>query len=127
MKHDYEIIDGKPHFGIWFGEYIRMRVEQTFDEYFMQYAKDVLNNHRNNITPHDLKNRHEEFILKQPSSHYGMNNPLNNYATLAIKFMIWGRAFKVMKLNKKNAKRYAKRRISGRQRWVRIDKQITCV
>lgn len=120
MKQDYEIIDGKPHLGLWFGKHIYLFSEMFLDEIYLRRSKDLLNQFVKDFTPENTKTRYEEIIVKPPLEYY--NNPLGNRGTIAIKFMIWGRAWRVMKLNKKNAKRYAKRRISGRIRRVRIDK-----
>lgn len=123
-RNDYEIIDGKPHLGLWFGKYIYLNHEAAWIEDLelnpmQEMAKTCLYNFMNEFTPRDTQNRHVQIIKKPPLSSI---NPFYIIGTVGIKFMVWGRAFKVMKLNKKCVKRYTRRRISGRVRRVRIDK-----
>jgi len=124
MTHDYEIIDGKPHLGLWFGKLLYINRDAYLDRYEENKNNVIrlLQDFARRSAPIGTQPRHIQIIHKPISSYDIMFNPISSRETIAIKFMIWGRAFKVMKLNKKSVKRYAKRRVSGRIRRVRIDK-----
>lgn len=118
-KYEYEIINGKPHFGQWFGRYISIPndafVGDPDKNILLKECKEKI---EQVIIPIDLEVRHKQFIVRPPSA-FCMGFP---YGTLAIKFMLWGRAFKVQKLCKKGVKRYKKVHVNGRLKRRRIDR-----
>jgi hypothetical protein len=123
-NNDYEIINGKPHLGIFYGSVIiinETNLNGKFEENpVFKMAKDKLNAHLMHIPASnpDLQTRHPQFIVRPPMG----NGLLSLNGSIGLKFMIWGRAFKVMKLVKKGVKRYAKKWRGGKRKFVRVDK-----
>jgi len=111
---EYEIIDGKPFGGHWYGSWVRLtkmlssKVEE--DPSYM----DAVQRLRTSL-PKDFEIRNEKIIYKPP--YYC--DPLNQVITLGIKALVWGRAFKIMKLTSKGVKSYKKGYVSGRRKKVR--------
>lgn len=114
-RNDYEIINGKPHLGVYFGSFYKLsRILYYTDEVLLEkYKNNIINqltDWSKRITPKDCEIRYLEIIDKPPLPNY----EVYQYGTIAIKFMIWGRAFKVRRLSKKGAVHYKKRRVNGR-------------
>ncbi len=116
---DREVIDGKPHFGLWLGEFITIDGELFKLEKVCTDCVDRLKQNMIAKIPEGCETRHEQIIMKPPTQ----DNPLNYRGSIGIKYMIWGQAYKVMRLLKKGTKRYAKKTVCGRRKWVRIDNE----
>ena len=120
MKYEPQTINGKPHFGYFFGTWIYLSYELFTDPRAINFAKDRLYAWQRETFP-DLEYRHSQFIERFPQG--SIHAPLSIHGTLGIKFMAWGRAFKIMRLLKKGIKRYKKKLVNGRRKWVRLDKK----
>ena len=126
MKVDYEIINEKPHFGLWFGKAV---VINNNDAWFgkieqnpiLSFYVDNLKNWRMENFTSDIHIKNEQVIFKPP--YY--SGPIIQNGTIGLKFIAWGRAYKIMKLLKKGIKRYAKKNINGKRKYVRIDKRYS--
>ncbi len=122
--NDYQIINGKPHLGVFFGQYLYLSEDAFYGDENMNpiqiKAKSVLKNYSLRFLKKNLQLRHEQYILRLTDS--ALFNPLSQYGSLAYKYMIWGRAFQVMSLTKKGVKRFEKKLISGKRKYVRVDK-----
>lgn len=117
---DREIINGKPHFGLWFGNYLICPHYDAFVEPLdknpiHEIYVDRLNAWRIDRFK-DVLHLKIQIITKPPS----LASFLNQYGTVAIKFIAWGRAYKVMKLIAKNKPRYKKLRRGGKLKWVKL-------
>ena len=115
-----EIINGKPHFGLYFGTVLVVHNLDAFDgDYeknpiFQEYLSQL--KVKMNAIPSDLEIRNDKLIVRLP--HY--SNPLEISGTIALKYIIWGRAFKLMRFITKNTKpKYKKLWICGRRKRVR--------
>lgn len=121
---DYEIIQGKPHLGLYFGSAITVNsLNFPFDneedpQYAAVKARIIMGLNEMSYSNPDLQVRHAQWIIRPPI----YSGPLCQNGTIGLKWMMWGRAFKVMKFTKKGIKRYKKKLINGRRKWVRIDK-----
>lgn len=117
-KCEYEIINGKPYFGQWFGRYTSIPHDALVGDLdknpILQEYKEKMEKIN---TPFGLEVRHRQSIVRPPSGFQ-----MCSYGTLAIKYMLWGRAFKMHKLCKKGVKRYKKVRMNGRLKRRRIDR-----
>ena len=114
MKEQCKLINGIPHFGIWFGK-------SCFYHESLN-ASDILELQfklENSIHFPDLEIRNKQIIHNPPGFSC---NPLNQNCTVGIKFIAWGRAFKVMRYLKKGVLRYSKKIIGGKRKFKRIDK-----
>ncbi len=123
MKEDYTIINGKPYFGIWFGKALIVNdlnawVGNPDENPILQQYIDSLKRWQIGNFCNELEIRKECVVFRPPY----ISNSLNLNGTIAIKFIIWGRAFKVMKLLKKGIKRYAKKMVNGKRKYVKINK-----
>lgn len=107
--YDRKIIDGKPHFGIYIGksiiinsynnkEKIISKYRETLSTFFKEYEKD------------GIKVLNETYIFRD-------YNDFHLNATYGCKYMLWGRAYKVMKYAKKGneTKHYKKCWVNGRR------------
>jgi len=109
-----EIVDGKPHGGVWIGTYIYINVDLLPDlEECPTYQTCV--DRLKHWLPKEFEHRHEQIIYR-PAQH--SFNPLSCRATVGIKAMVWGRAFKVHKFFSKTKKKYKKVYVSGRRKRV---------
>ena len=125
MKEEYQIIDGKPHLGLWYGKcvithFASLEEDRVKDPIIIR-AKDILTESRmnqENSNP-DLMCRHVKWIIRPTD----IGDPLSIRGTIGLKWMIWGRAYKVMRLLKKGGRRYKKKLINGHRKYVRIDKR----
>lgn len=126
MKTEYQIIDGKPHFGIFFG----ISIIADADAFVSPLEENpILNLYRKRlqkqanlilqIDPTLLMRDYTE-ILRSP---YDTTDCLCLNGSVSGKFMIWGRAYKVMRLLILGVNRYKKRRRNGKWKRVRIDKR----
>ncbi len=103
-----EKINGKPHFGIYFYRSIIFNEERMTRE----EATAIL---EKNMQFQELQIRNKELIYRPTY----VECLLHQNAAMAIKFILWGRAYKIMKLLRKNKKKYVKKYISGRRKLVR--------
>ena len=125
-RHMYEIVDGKPHLAEYFGKCVTIYPLSFIDvnedpcvqeaikvcKGFVEYIK------RKNP---DLKLIQEEVIVRPPTF---KSDPLNQITTVGIKFGFWGRAYKIRRLSiGRQRKRYAKKRVNGRYKWVWVNKR----
>ncbi len=117
-----EVVSGKPHFGIWFGQYVIVHGELWGNEDVSVGIVEKLRHSMVSKTPEGCETRHEQVIMKPPN----LDDPLNYNGSIGAKYMIWGRAYKIMRLLKKGTKRYAKKTVCGRRKRVRIDRSKTC-
>ena len=130
VQNEYEIIDGKPHLGLWYGYSIPALIDIDENQEPLKdnpslvatksYILESLT-HQKNSNP-DLTSRHVEWIFRPPNP-YGLFDPFAQLSTIGLKWMIWGRAYKVMRLTRKKIKRYRKKLINGHRKYVRIDKK----
>jgi len=131
VKNEYEIIDGKPHLGLWYGQWVASNIDldenhkPLEDNPILTTAKSFLMEslaNQEKINP-GLKARHVEWIIRPPTDPHHLYGPLALVSTVGLKWMIWGRAYKVMRLTSKKIKRYRKKLINGHRKYVRIDKK----
>jgi len=118
---EYEIINGKPHFGEFFGICVMIQTDAFFgneeENPILYIAKQKLESLAFDKLPDYFEKRHVTFIVRSP--YY--STPLHQNGSVCIKFMLWGRAFHIKKLLKKAVTRYKKKRVNGRRKTVRID------
>jgi hypothetical protein len=112
------LIDGKPHFGLFFGRSISLtNLVQTdwMADPSVIYGLEIL---RKFPAKDDcsLEIRDEQIIFRPGFSSY---DPLSLVSFLSIKFLIWGRAYKIMRLLSKRTKRTKKIWLSGRRKRIR--------
>lgn len=112
---EYEIINGKPYGGHWYGSSILINqlLSKDFEKepIFIQCIERL-----KNIFPKGFELRKENIIYRPPL----YCDPFNQVATLGIKALVWGRAYKVMKLTAIGKKSYKKKYVSGRRKKVRV-------
>lgn len=111
-----EVRDGKPYFGIWFGRSIIMNrfISDPWNE--DSAVKNLIMLLKSSI-PKKLEFR-EESIIYRPALVHEMNvqNP-----TIAIKGILWGRAFEVMRFFAKGNKiRFKKVYRCGKRKRIKI-------
>lgn len=115
MKLDeYEIIDGKPFGGLWFGTYLRsfdILVDDISDPIFSVMKEKIEEYEKNTLK--EFQHRNVQFISKFPF----YNEPLLAY-TFGVKFLAWGRAFKIFKTLRTGKKQFKKKYICGRRKLV---------
>ena len=115
---DYEIIEGKPYGGLFFSRYFTINPLQgkeiEKDPIYQIHIEKLRLSYYN--YENTLQIRKEQVIYGPPY----FANPMLQNAIIGIKYMVWGRAFKVMKLTKKNKKAYKKVYVSGKRKRVRI-------
>ena len=123
-ERDYEIINGKPHLGAFFGSSAIVNGDFFVDELegdsLVSEVKEKLYKNMSYIKSKEdtFETRYVQWIIRPPIKY----STLRINGTIAVKFMIWGRAFKVKKLLKKGIKRYRKKWINGKRKISRIDK-----
>jgi hypothetical protein len=102
----YEIIDGKPYIGQWYGKSCIL-----LDTWRPGHPAFEWNLKRLKFVPLDwpLIIKDDQVIYKPP---IGYDGPLSLRATLAYKFMVWGRAYLVKKMLRKRSGH------SKRKKWV---------
>lgn len=96
VREKYEVVNGKPHFGIWIGRYtaINNTLALLPEDKFTEIYDFILE--RMKVMPDGLELKESQVIYKEPRSN-AMADPLNQCSTLAIKGIMWGRAYKVMR------------------------------
>ena len=114
VKHERETIDGKPYFGVQVSNYIAWPL--PFDPYndkeYLDKAKSMLHSWAESL---DGERRHEEYIYRP---YDGAWDSLMQMESLGVKFLLWGRAYRVMRQIEKNAPRVrTKKRVNGRWKW----------
>ena len=114
VKHEREAIDGKPYFGVWVSKWIAFTplfdTMKSLEQ--INYAKTILTCWAESL---DGERRHEEFIYRP---HDGGYDPMGQIETLGIKFLLWGRAYRVMmQMEKKGTRVRIKKRVNGRWKW----------
>lgn len=116
-------MNGKPHFGIWLGSHIIINstllptLENWQSDSLIGELTEKLRSSTRSFLYKGLEVRHESIIYRQP---YKCDSSLVVNGTLGRKFLIWGRAFRVMRLLKKGVKRYKKVYRGGRRKLVRV-------
>ncbi len=114
QKHERKTIDGKPYFGVWAGKWIEFTplfdTMKSLEQ--LNYAKTILTCWAESL---DGERRYEEYIYRPYDGGY---DPMRQIETLGIKFLLWGRAYRVMRQLKKKAPRVrTKKRVNGRWKW----------
>lgn len=114
-----EMINGKPYGGLWFGKSISSYYIQAEDERDPLYSKcrKILEFWEKEFLP-EFEHRHKKIIFK-PS----FCAEIYSRSSLGIKFMAWGRAYKILRKVCVRIKRYKKVRRAGRLKLVRIDRK----
>lgn len=112
--YERAIVDGKPHFGLYFGsaEFLHrwspVIIAQVCDRLFFAHQPlDPL-----------LEKRYPEFIERPP--HFPSGGALSLSGTVGYKYMLWGRAFRVMRLVAKGVPRFRRGIKGGRRRRWRV-------
>ncbi len=118
-----ELIEGKPHFGLWFGQCV-LNLPETegnpeHDPIYLQETEKLEMNVISKL-PKECEVRGSQITVRPA---YRCTPLLLLSGSVAIKYMIWGRAYRVMGLLKKGTKRYAKRIVGGKMKRVRIDRR----
>lgn len=121
IQEEKQMIDGKPHFGVWIGNYIWINgdafVGDPNKNPMLDVAKQLLHNWLKNHYK-EVEHRHTQIVERPP--YY---SELSQRGTVGIKAMIWGRAYKVMRHFRKGKVRYKKTRAGGRIKWRKIKNQ----
>ena len=113
-KLERETIDGKPYFGVQVSNYIArpLPYDPYNDKEHLDYAKMMLYSWAESLHG---ERRHEELIYRPCN---GGCNPLTQVETLGVKFLLWGRAYRIMRqLKKKGTRVRTKKRVNGRWKW----------
>lgn len=115
--NEYELIDGKPYGGNWYGSsfIIRDGLNEDFEN---DPIYNIAIHKLRECLPKSFEIRNERIIYRPPY-YCSEFSPLRQNATLAIKALIWGRAFRVLKLKKTGKKSYKKVYVSGRRKKIR--------
>lgn len=119
-KYEYEKIDGKPYFGIYQGKALSFN-ENYFEEVGLEGIKKMMEKSIEYLKEKGFKIRHAQWICNEPNNF----DPLIQNTTVALKFLTWGRAFKICKFFKIGKKVYKKKRVSGRLKRVRVNYERT--
>lgn len=113
---DRQIINGKPHFGIWIRRFVILDSSFISEPYLeCPLIKECIEKLKY-LNEKYLEFRNISFIYRRPSS----VDILNYKNTLGMKAVLWGRAFKVMKTLKKGSKKYKKVYRAGKRKRVRV-------
>ena len=109
-----EKIQGKPYFGLWWHACMIINGcnEKEVSEIFMRNCAD----HLKKKIPPQLVLRQESIIYRPP--YYAQ--PLIQNATIALKGILWGRAFEVMRFFKKGKQRFKKVYRCGKRKQVKV-------
>jgi len=119
VKVDAQLIDGKPYFGLWFGSYIRLNGDAFVGDLEKNPLLQIAKEHCNSLPPKLLNGeeiRYKEIIIRPPM----YSNPLDSYGSVAVKYVIWGRAFRIMSIIAVRAPKWKKLRRGGRLKWVKL-------
>lgn len=109
QKYEYEKIDDKPYFGIYQGKVLSFP-ENYLEEVGLENIKKRMEECIEYSKDKGFEIRHTQWIHREPMSYDFLVQP----HTLALKFLTWGRAFKIYKFFKTGKKVYKKKRVSGR-------------
>lgn len=124
--HERETIDGKPYFGVWMGQFVTLidnPISQLQNEPKLEIVKNMLLYGARRAVASLGEMRHVQWIIRPPLIEGAFDIP----GTVAIKYMFWGRAYKVMRrTNLHKGHRYRKKRVNGLQKWVRVDRKQEC-
>lgn len=119
-----QLIEGKPYFGVWMGTSMLLH-DSVLDqkERFIDMLHVISNESLKTVlTEGCIIN---ESIIYRPPMHAATMmgySPILQNATIAKKYVLWGRAYKVMRMFKKGVKRYKKFIVNGKRKRIRIDK-----
>jgi hypothetical protein len=110
-KVDPQIIDGKPYFGMWMGKtwIINGHLRD-------KPVEEVMKEFQDKIFYTELEVRHCNIVYRPP---YNPNPQMSMNATVGAKYVVWGRAWKVMHLFKAGKKQWKKVWLNGRRKRVR--------
>jgi hypothetical protein len=121
-KVDAQLIDGKPHFGLWFGSWVYVEADAFAGDPkknpLMIFATDRMNGLPETLLRGE-EIRYKQVVVRPPL----YANPFQSYGSIGVKYVIWGRAFRVMAHIAKGVKRYKKMYLGGKRKWVRVDKR----
>lgn len=112
---EFQLIEGKPHGGLWLGKCVIISGVEcsrfTEMEIFDKYGPPLIDS-----LPKHLEIRDHSLIFKPP--HFFLNG------TLAVKYFVWGRAYKVLKLlknmKKKKQKIFKKAYQNGKRKKIKV-------
>ena len=112
-----EMINGKPYCGIWIGVWSCLDISEDLGDKFMEniIVKVYIEWLRKKIPPH-LVLRHESIIYRPLVNH----GQIIMKSTIALKGILWGRSFEIMKLLRKGTSRFKKVYRSGKRKKVKI-------
>ncbi len=120
-KVDPQLIDGKPYFGLWFGSYFYINGDAFVGDPEQNPIYQMAYGQCNSLPNRLLRGeeiRYKQIIVKPPVSY----NPLmSGYGTMGVKYVIWGRAFRIMARIAKGKPRYKKLRRGGKLKWVKYE------
>ena len=102
MKVDAKIVDGKPYFGLWFGYSIIINSppidgESLAEDKDVQHALLLIKQKQQST---GLEIRSNCIIYRPP---YAVDSFIQN-RSVSCKYVLWGRAFKVMRLLRKGGR-----------------------
>jgi len=113
---DYEIIDGKPYLGREFGQYMRISSRASWahpdKDPILVHSKKLLEDWISRFAKNspEFEVRYYEIITRLPSyADYFAGG------TMGHKYVVWGRAFKVMRLGQGHTRRKKKMWFNGRR------------
>ena len=116
MKTYYhrELRNGKPYFGEQFGQFLSITQPITIsvDDPVLEEAKYRLEQVIKNGALFDLEIRDQEFIVKPPLK----NDPLNIVTTVGAKWIYFGRAWQVKRIQSRGKPKRTKKVWCGRRR-----------
>ena len=110
--HERTTLNGKPYFGVWAGKYITWAtgIDNLTEDEYKRVSRQLL--HRNLDCYKHLEIRHEQYIYKTYKLSFMQSS------SSALKWMVWGRAFEVMRVfNKHKKAKKIKQRVNGRWKW----------
>lgn len=114
-KNERELVNGKPHLGVWLGSNV---IIYGCLWGHVETRKETEEKLLNSRPSGDFEYRHQQFIYRDP---YGWD-VLNQSGSIGIKYLLWGRAYKVMRMFKKGSPRYKKAFVNGVMKRRRVDK-----
>lgn len=113
----YELRNGKPYLGEWLGTYL---VISNFSSEVLLIGKDMLERHLTALyIDNGFEIKEKQFIERKPQT----GSFLEVKGSLAVKYCLFGRAFKIKRLLCKGIKRYKKVRVNGKYKQRRLDKR----
>lgn len=109
-----ELINGKPYGGKLFGKAAFFGHEFSIGSVDYEMIKERL---YLGLPPKNLELRHDTLIFRPPCTFAN----ITQNGSLGLRYMLWGRAFEVRQLEKKGIRRYKRKMINGKRKFVRID------